>query len=229
MSTIDMQAASAPTTPRLVGLRRLTAAAGLAGVILLFTGQGLLAAGGREPAFDASAPVIAEFFANRDATLYPIGSYLLELWVVVMAVFVTGTVVLLRHVEPAPRWRSTLAFAAGVAVVAAMANPGWDLAAFRTGEGLDPQLARLAFDLGNLGFANTWLMLGTFVAAVGLAILSADLPRWLGWWAVVAGVGMILARADWTSPMWLAPYALFWLWTVVFSVRLLLRPVSSGP
>jgi hypothetical protein len=60
-------------------------------------------------------------------------------------------------------------------------------------------------------------------------VLAAGMPRWLGWWAIAVGVGMVLARAAWVADAWLAPYLLFWLWVVVFAVRLLRRPVSSGP
>jgi hypothetical protein len=229
MTTIDTRSTADPAvTARLTALRRITAVAGIASFVLLTGSQFMMSAGATEPSFDAPASEIVAYLTGRDPTLQAAGSYLFGLGVVCLAVFVTGTVVLLHGVEPAPRWRSVLALVAGTSVVGAMTNPGADLAAFRIDEGLDPQIARLTFDLGSLSFANGWLTLGTFAAAAGLAVLAAGMPRWLGWWPVVAGVGLVLARTAVTSDIWLLPYFLFWAWVVAFGVRLLRRPLSAG-
>jgi hypothetical protein len=45
-------------------------------------------------------------------------------------------------------------------------------------------------------------------------------PRWLGWWAIASGTILVAARAVWTTPFWFSGYALFWLWALVFCVRL---------
>lgn len=81
-----------------------------------------------------------------------------------------------------------------------------DAAAFRADD-LEPQIARFAFDAGNVGFANAWVALGSFAICCGWVIASTRfLPRWLGWLAVASGVGLILSRAVWTSSTWLLPY-----------------------
>jgi hypothetical protein len=79
-----------------------------------------------------------------------------------------------------------------------------------------------AFDLGNLGFANIWLAMGSFAVCCGWVVLSTRiLGRWLGWWAIVAGVGLILVRFAWSGEIWFAPYALFWLWVIIVCIQLI--------
>ena len=92
-----------------------------------------------------------------------------------------------------------------------------------------PAMARSAFDVGNLSFANSWIAIGAFAILCGWESITArTLPRWLGWWAIVAGVGLVLARAMWTNPIWLFPYSLFWLWVLAVSVTLLVRALRRG-
>jgi hypothetical protein len=126
-------------------------------------------------------------------------------------------------------WRANLALVSGVVVVATTILGSWELAVFRADQGLDPQLARLVFDLGNLSFASAWVALGSFSLASGWVMVSArSAARWLGWWAIVAGAGLVAVRAIWTTQLWLIPYALFWIWVLVVSVRLIgHRPIVT--
>ncbi|MEI8412049.1 MULTISPECIES: hypothetical protein [unclassified Kribbella] len=199
-----------------------TGIAGLAGFVLVGVSQALVQAGGGEPAFDASGQEILSFFESRNDTLYPIGSFLGLLAVLALVWFFAGFWAVLRSAEGMPAWRSVVALASGLAFVSLVLRPGWDLAGFRTDDGVDPQIARLAYDDGNLGFANSWLALASFLFAAGWIILSSrGMPAWLGWVALVAAVGFLAGRAWWTTSIWLIPYALYWLWTIVISVQLL--------
>ena len=199
-----------------------TGIAGLATPVLFFGAQGLIQVGGGEPPFDAPAAVIHSYFEARDPWLYAAGSYLGVLGVAAFLWFLGGVYVTLRDSEEGPAWRSTVALISGLVAMAAVLTGDWDPAVFRIDEGVDPQLARFAFDTGNLSFASAWVLLGSFSLATGWLVLSSRaLPAWLGWWALVAGFGLVGARAVWTTPFWYAPYALFWLWVVALSVRLL--------
>jgi hypothetical protein len=120
-----------------------------------------------------------------------------------------------------PAWRSAFAFTSGIAFVVLLMSPGWELAAYRTDDGVDPQIARYAFDMGNLGFANAWVALAGFLAAAGWIMVGMpSLPSWLGWVAIVAAFGFLLGRAFWTTSVWLIPYAVFWIWVVALSIYL---------
>jgi hypothetical protein len=218
MDTIDHVDVVA-RTPR----RRLVGVAGWAATVLLFGAQGFLQGSGTaEPAFDAPAAEIQRYFDTRQPTLFAVGSYLQVLGLIALLWFVCGLSAVLRRPATRPDWLPTVALASGTAAVGAILLGAWEAARFRVGDGLDPELARYAFDLGNLTFANVWVALGSLGIASGCAILVTRAePYWLGWWAVVAGVGLVAARAVWTTSMWLIPYALFWLWVLVISTRLL--------
>lgn len=210
-----LQSASAPSRTAAGS----TGIAGLATILLIFGGQGLIQVGGGEPPFDAPARVIADYFAARDQTLFAVGTYLNIVAVVVFLWFAGGVYRVLGD-----DWRGPIALMSAVLGVAPVLAGGWELAVSRVPEGVDPQIARLAFDMGNLSFASGWVALGSFAVAVGWsALASRALPAWLGWWAIIAGVGLIVARAVWTTPIWFVGYALFWLWVLILSVRFLRR------
>lgn len=195
--------------------------AGVAGLLLVAVSQALVQVGGGEPAFDASGDEILRFLEARHETLYAIGTFLGLLAVLALACFVSVVAVILREAEGRPAWRSAFAFTSGIAFVVLLMSPGWELAAYRTDDGVDPQIARYAFDMGNLGFANAWVALAGFLAAAGWIMAGTpSLPSWLGWVAIVAAFGFLLGRAFWTTSVWLIPYAVFWVWVVALSIYL---------
>ncbi len=204
--------------------------AGIAGLVLVAVSQALQQVGGGEPAFDAPGDEILRFLEARHDTLYPIGAFLGLIAVMALACFLSAVWVILREAEGAPAWRSTFALISGIAFVALLKSPGWDLAGFRIDDGVDPQIARYAFDMGNLGFANAWVAMAGFLFAAGWIDLETRVsPRWLGWCALLAAVGLLAGRAFWTSPIWLIGYSLFWMWVVGISVQLLRGRLRSTP
>ncbi len=95
---------------------------------------------------------------------------------------------------------------------------------FRIDEGLDPGMARLLFDIGNFGFASTWVLLGSMLLATGIvAVRTQALPGWLGWASIILAVVLLIARAIWTTQIAFLPYALYWLWLIVTSILLIRR------
>jgi hypothetical protein len=68
----------------------------------------------------------------------------------------------------------------------------------------------------NVGFANVWIALAGFAVCSAWVILSTGvLERWMGWWIVVAGLCLVVARFAWAAGFWGVSYALFWLWIIV--------------
>lgn len=206
-------------------LKKWAAIAAIAFPVLQMASQGFFQVGGMEPSFAAPANEILAFFETRDPALFTIGGYIFILSVVAFLWFLGGLWDELSTAEGGSGWLSLIAVGSGLVVAANLAGPGsWPLAVFRIGEGLDPQIARLLFDQGNLNFANIWVALGSMVLAAGLVMRqSTRFPNWLGWSSLVLAVGLLLARAVWTSAIAFAPYLLFWVWMITLSVIWLRR------
>ena len=129
---------------------------------------------------------------------------------------------------PGSRW---LRLGSGLVAVAIglVAVLFWPIAVFRVDEGLDPEIGRLVIDLGNYAFVTFWVVIASFVLAVGLAALrTGALPRWLWWASVVLAAGLLAARVAWTSQASFTPYVLFWIWLFVTGVILIRRARRGG-
>ena len=210
-------------------LEQLGAVGGVLFVALQIVGQLFIQVGGSEPAFDASAAEIVEFFEARDSTLFYIGSYLSTLSIIPMLGFLATLRSAMRRAEGEGGWLTLTATGAGLLVLALVAGGGfWHLAVFRN-EGLDPQIARLLFDLGNFTFATIWVVLGALVISVGLSAVGyAAFPKWLGWTGLVVGIGLVVARVFWTSQAAFTPYVLFWAWLIALSVVMFRRAKAAA-
>ena len=208
-------------------LDRVTGIAGILATIVLFTPIIAISTLG-EPGFDATREKVAEFFSEGDTAWVTVAEATAALGMLAFLWFVAGLTTLLRRAEGEPAWRSTVALVSGVLVAAyGVIDASWD-AAFNRGSELDPAVAVFAFDLGNLGFANAWLALGSFAIAAGWALLTGRaLPAWWGWWVIVAGAGLVAVRFAWESFAWTVPYFVFWIWVIALSVRLIARPTAS--
>jgi hypothetical protein len=206
-------------------LKKFGAIAAIAFPVLQMAAQGFFQVGGVEPSFAAPAGEILAFFESRDPVLFTIGGYIFILSLVAFLWFLGALWDELSMAEGGSGWLSLIAVGSGLVVAANLAGPGaWPLAVFRIGEGLDPQIARLLFDQGNLNFANIWVALGSMVLAAGLVMRhSTRFPNWLGWSSLVLAVGLLLARAVWTSAIAFAPYLLFWVWMITLGVIWLRR------
>ena len=210
-------------------LARATGIVGIVFMVLLFGPIIALSTAG-EPPLDATASEAVKYFGNIEAnwaqlalaasTLGWIGS----LW------FFVAFGYLLRRVEGDPPWRSTIAALSG-ALLAAYGLVGVSVgAASLHGGTITPGVADFAWAFGNVGFANAWIAVASFALSSGWVILSTRaLERWMGWWLIVAGVGLVAARFAWTIDLWYVPYLLFWAWALVLSIRLIRRPNLLDP
>ena len=213
----------APTSAAVVWRRlgRVTGIAGLAAVVLIFVP---IVAGTRpEPAFQAPATEFLAYYRSPNTPGAEVRSFPLTMGLIAFVWFVVALTMLLRRAEGEAPWRSTIAMVSGVLLVALVLSGNEVAAAYRADD-LDPQLARYAFDESQAAFANGRVALGSFAVCCGWVIASTGfLSRWLGWLAIVAGVGLALSRISWTNPIWLLPYAMFWLWVIIVAILLLRR------
>lgn len=212
-------------------LRQLGAAGGIAFVVLQAVAQMSLQMGGTEPAFNAPTEPIVAFFAAKSSQVGEISGFLSGLSLFAFVWFLGALWATLREAEGEPGWLSLTAVTSGILAVAVVFAPGgWHLALFRMGDGLDPQIARLLFDSGNLGFANMWLFLASMLLAyTAVTLQTSVLPRWTGWAAIAIAVSLLLARAFWAaSGVVFVAYILFQLWLLAVSI-ILLRQTARQP
>lgn len=198
---------------------RVTGAAGLITLVVVLGAS--LINDYQSASFTSDADEAVSFFRSIDDSLGAFSSFATAVGLIAMLWFSIGLALLLRRYEGELPWRSAFLAGAGVISVVSGQIASWDAAAYRSAD-IDPQVARYAFDLGNLSFANGWVATGAVALCAGLLMVSArDLPSWLGWWAIVAGVGQVLGRAVWTHDIAFVPFTAFWIWVLVVSVLLL--------
>jgi hypothetical protein len=216
--TIDLRQTAESSTDRRT-LARITGAAGVVTLVIVLGSS--LANDFQSAAIDSDADEAVTFFRSLDDSFGALSSFATAVGLIAMLWFSLGLALLLRRYEGELPWRSVFLAGAGVVSVVSGQIASWDAAVYRSDD-IDPQVARYAFDLGNLSFANGWVSAGAVGICAGLVVLSTrDLPHWLGWWALVAGIGSVLARSVWTEGYAMVPFAAFWLWVAVVSVALL--------
>jgi hypothetical protein len=210
-------------------LARATGVIGIVFIVLLFGPIIALSAAG-EPPLDATASEAVKYFGNIEATWAQLALATSTLgWIGGLWFFVAFGY-LLRRVEGDPPWRSTIATLSG-ALLAAYGLVGVSVgAASLHGGKVTADVADFAFASASVGFTNAWISVASFALSSGWVILSTRaLERWMGWWLIVAGVGLVAARFVWTIDLWIAPYLLFWAWALVLSIRLIRRPNLLDP
>ena len=218
---------SMDSTERWARLARHTGAAGMVGAVLLFTPVISVSSLGEPPLHADEQEVVAFFDATAEAGWFEAGETVFLVGALVLLWSLVGLGLLLRRAEGPPAWRSAMVVvSAGLFAAYAIIDVSWDVAG-RHGSDFDSGLAHYAYDTGNLGFANTWLALGSLAAASGWVTLETRvLPRWTGWLALFAAAGFVVARFVWTTNVWLVPYAAFWIWFLAVCIRLLRKPDS---
>jgi len=209
----------AGTTKTTRTLGRVTGAAGITTLVVVLGSS--LANNYQGAPFTSDAEEALAFFRTLNDSFGAASSFLTSVGLIALLWFGIGLALLLRPFDREPPWRSAFLAGAGVVAVVSGQIASWDAAVYRA-DNLDPQIARYAFDLGNLSFANGWVATGALAICAGsILITHRALPTWLGWWAVVAGVGSVMARAVWTEGYAMAPVAAFWVWVAVLSVWLI--------
>lgn len=108
-----------------------------------------LARSGLEPAFDASAADIVAYLRAIHSPLGDFGSIVMTVGLIAFLWFIMGMSMLLRAGEGDPPWRSALAAASGLVLLALAVAANTEAAAFRV-DGISAQIARYAFDGGGM-------------------------------------------------------------------------------
>jgi hypothetical protein len=202
---------------------RATGVVGLVTFVVLFAA--IIAMSPGEPPFLSTAQEARAFYLNSTARWVQAAMALASLAAIGWISFVVGLCLLLGRAEGSPPWRSAVALVSGVILAAyLLLNTSGNAASFGATD-LDLAVANYAFDVASIGLANVWLSMGAFAVCCGWVVLSTRVVgRWLGWWAIASGFGLVLARFFWTSWFWFLPYAAFWIWMIIMCIQLVRKP-----
>ncbi len=184
-----------------IPLARIVGITGVVATVLLF-GTFISGSPG-EPTLNATTAEAAEYVRGLDATWVRQLEAVGDIAMFVLLWFMVGLALLLRRVD---------------------ADVG-DAAGAHRATDLDPGQLAYAYDVSHFGLANVWLPFGGFAFACGWIIISSGaMPRWLGRWGLISGMGLALAQFVWTVEVaWLLPYLAFWLWLLTIAVLLIRR------
>jgi hypothetical protein len=178
-----------------------------------------------EPRFTAQAEEILSFFQSQDPGKASIAAYLTTLAFIAFLWFVGGLWSRLRTAEGHPGFLAWVAAGSGlISLIVLNANLG-PVVMLRIENGLEPQLARYIFDLGNYSFATMWALIANMLLASGLASLRHHaLPRWLAWFSLLDGLALLIAYPLWINEVGVLPFLLYWVWVIAVCIVLIRDP-----
>lgn len=203
--------------------QRWSPLAGPVYVVLIFLSYGVA---GDSPDNDGSSSEIAKFLGDDSHYNRNIAGYFIMLAAVMfLIVFFNALRTRLLAAEAGLARFASLAFGAGIASavllligVSTFISPVFT-AHDAGSDALDPNFYRLTQDLGyEIWVAATVIGALVLWATAAVAFRTGVLPRWYGWFSVIAGV--VLLGAIFFFPMFV-----YWLWILVTGILLAMKPV----
>ena len=214
--------------------RRLVAAAGIIGVLLLIVGQGMVLGA---PTIDKPSPEIRAWAVDHRSQALA-ATYLLVAGFTVQLIFWVGVWQHLRNRERGGGLLSTVGLA-GIIFLTAVGAAGFAFSSelgFRASD-LSDDAARMLNDLTfvtvNLSDIATALALGAFSFVI---VRDKPFAVWLGWFGLVTALlhlvaGGAFAHKGFFSPQGIGIYVtpiLFYVWVVAASVLIWRSPDSTS-
>lgn len=207
--------------------RFLTRAGGVGGIVFFVSLLVLIALmplshSITEPAFDAPSSAFLAYAKSEADLPFALG-LVGVLGLFGFALFAAVLTARFRVAENRSDVAPTLVLlAAAIFIVLWLAELGIGFAqTFRRAD-LDATSASVLSGLSNGIFVISWSAIAAFLGASGFAALwTRALPPWLGWSALVIGIGLFLAGAAPLTALWFFPYFLFFVWVLATSVVLL--------
>jgi hypothetical protein len=206
---------------------RIIGLTGIVGTVVLFAA--LIVGSPGEPRTDATTAEAAKYLAGLPGWVAQV-DVVVDIAMMVVLWSMVGLALVLRRFEGATPVRSTMAMLSAVLVAGwVILDVGQEAGAHRAAD-LDQGQLAYAYDLTAIGLMNILLPFGTFAFACGWVIVSSKaMPRWLGWWGVISGIGLSLMQFIWKTEAWYALYIPVWLWLVTTWVVLVRQPLEPAP
>lgn len=147
-----------------------------------------------------------------------------------LAVLIAWLVVFLFERAPIAAVTTALAGSAMIAVKVGSAAP-W-MVVNSIPEKLDPGTAEALISMNDQSFVVSGFLLCLAFLAAGIGLLETDFPRWLSWWATIAGglgavAGIVgIVRPEAYVPI---PFLLLLVWMIAVAIATVMRPEGSVP
>ena len=205
---------------------------GLAAVALLIGGFPFT---GATPEPGASADDVAEYLSRSSAQTWT-GIYLEFFGLALLIIFIGRLWAILREAEGAGGWIATTALGAALAglTVLVIGDATMMGAAFSAGRhGLDPAVVGGMYTVQWYSDLAYGAVNAVFFAAAALLVLRRGaLPTWLGWFALVVAIALVITVPFGPGATMEPPHILGFLWIVSVSVVMIVRraalPARSG-
>lgn len=147
-----------------------------------------------------------------------------------LAVLVAWLVTYLFERTPVAAVTAAIAGSAMLAVKVGSAAPMMVVHAIP--EKLDPVTAEAFISMNDQSFVVSGFLTCVAFLAVGIGLLRTEFPRWLSWWAAVAGgLGIVAGIVGVTRPEAFVPvpFLLCLLWMIAVAITTVVRPGSAAP
>jgi len=216
-------------------VKRFTALAGIASVILYALGDALIA---DLPSINASGRTFASYAAGHQTQLL-LFVYVWGATVAFNLVFLTGLWSYLRHDARASEVFSTLALGAGYIIWAiVLGGLIFVLELGYRSASLEPTIAKLLSDMALLAATLSAFPTVVSVGAFSVLILrTGALPRWIGWLGFVVVAAHLVAAGAFAQVGFFSPSIvsvfvappLFFIWVFIASLALLFARSRKAP
>jgi uncharacterized membrane protein HdeD (DUF308 family) len=97
---------------------------------------------------------------------------------------------------------------------------------------LDPTTAEALISMNDQSFVVSGFLMSVAFLAAGVGLLATEFPRWLAWWATVAGgLGVVagvvgVVRPDAYVPI---PFLFLLVWMIAVALASVMRPDPARP
>jgi hypothetical protein len=147
-----------------------------------------------------------------------------------LAVLFAWLVVFLFERAPVAAVTTGIAGTAMIAVKVGSAGP-W-MVVNSMPDKLDPMTAEALISLNDQAFVVSGFLMSLAFLAAGVGLLATEFPRWLAWWATVAGgLGVVagavgIVRPEAYMPI---PFLLLLVWMIAVAIATVVRPHDISP
>jgi hypothetical protein len=134
--------------------------------------------------------------------------------------------------ERAPVAAVTTAIAGSAMIAVKVGSAGPWMVVNSIPEKLDPATAEILISMNDQSFVISGFLMCVAFLTAGFGLLASEFPRWLAWWATVAGgLGVVAGMAGIVRPEAYVPipYLLCLVWMIAVAIATVMRRDDAAP